>query len=367
MVEMEEMKFARKLSKEVIENYEGPVHYISHHAIIRPEKKSTPVRIVFNSSSVIEGSRLNDYWNKGPDLLNNLFGVVLLFREKAVAISGDISKMYHRVLFPEEDQHVHRFLWRNMEKEPDVYVKTVLTFCDKPAPAMAQIALQKTAEENFVSHPEATKAIKENSYMDDICDSVETVERARKQTDDIDTVLATGRFKVKGWTSNKTEKNDSDGEMELKMFKGDSGEKVLGIEWKNQTDTFSFKVKTGLMQHTSKEDCSNEHQPSLTKREIFSHIARIYDPIGFVAAFLIKAKIGMQQLWKSGYEWDQELLPEICQKWTVLSIELEQLNELTFPRCLTPESTLGQPMLCIFSDASRKVCLCLRTMVYSKR
>lgn len=54
------------------------------------------------------------------------------------------------VLIPERDQHVHRFLWRNleMEREPDGYVKTVLTFGDKPAPAMAQGALRKTAEEN---------------------------------------------------------------------------------------------------------------------------------------------------------------------------------------------------------------------------
>ena len=53
---------------------------------------------------------------------------------------------------------------------------------------MAQIALQKTAEENLASHPQAAKAIKENLYMNDICDSVETAEKARKQTDDIDTV-----------------------------------------------------------------------------------------------------------------------------------------------------------------------------------
>ena len=36
---------------------------------------------------------------------------------------------------------------------------------------MAQITLQKTAEENEILHPQAAKAIKENSYMDDICDS----------------------------------------------------------------------------------------------------------------------------------------------------------------------------------------------------
>ena len=101
-----------------MENYKGPVHYISHQAVLRPElKKSTPVRIVFNSSCVYQGNRLNDYWKKEPDLLYNLFGVVLRFREKKVAVNDDISKMYHRVLIPERDQHVHRFVWRNLETE----------------------------------------------------------------------------------------------------------------------------------------------------------------------------------------------------------------------------------------------------------
>lgn len=110
MQEMEKMKFSRKLSKKEVDSYTGPVHYIPHHAVIRPEKKSTPVRIVFNSSSVYQGHALNDYWLKGPDLLNSLFGVILRFRERPVAVIGDISKMYHRVLIPERDQHVHRFL-----------------------------------------------------------------------------------------------------------------------------------------------------------------------------------------------------------------------------------------------------------------
>ncbi|XP_028408643.1 uncharacterized protein LOC114531192 [Dendronephthya gigantea] len=206
MVQMEEMKFSRKLSTEEMEKYERPVHYISHHAVIRPEKKSTPVRIVFNLSAVYKGSRLNDYWRKGPDLLNGLFGVILRFRENEVAISGDISKMYHRVRIPVEDQHVHRYLWRDLkvDREPDTYVKTVLMFGDKPAPAMAQIALQKTAVENQELYPQAAKAIKANSYMDDLCDSLDTIQQARKQTEDIDKILKTGGFCVKEWISNKT-------------------------------------------------------------------------------------------------------------------------------------------------------------------
>ena len=204
ITEMTELSFARKLSKEEITNHKGPVHYIAHHEVVRPEKKSTPVRIVFNSSASYQGHKLNDYRFKGPDLLNNLFGVVLRFRENEVAISGDISKMYHRVLIPKADQDVHRFLWRNLEthRELDVYAKTVLTFGDKPAPAMAQIALRKTAEEARETNPEAAKTLLENSYVDDICDSVPNVEKAQQLTTDVDKVLASGGFKVKGWTSN---------------------------------------------------------------------------------------------------------------------------------------------------------------------
>ncbi|XP_068693002.1 uncharacterized protein [Montipora foliosa] len=84
MVEMNEMTFSRKLSKQEFKGYRGPVHYISHHEVLRPESKSTPVPIVFNSSAVFRGHRLNDYWMKRPDLLNDLFGVVLRFRENEI-------------------------------------------------------------------------------------------------------------------------------------------------------------------------------------------------------------------------------------------------------------------------------------------
>ena len=192
VVEMNELKFACKLSDVEMKDHKGPVHYVSDHEVLRPEKKSTPIRIVFNSSTNFKGHCLNDCWMKGPDLLNSLFIVILRFRENAVAISGDISKMYHRILIPERDQHVHRFLWRNLEtsRDPDVYVRTVLTFGDKPAPAMAQIALRKTEEEEIDVYPEATETLKKNTYMDDICDSVTSLEKAEKLTDELESVLA---------------------------------------------------------------------------------------------------------------------------------------------------------------------------------
>ena len=193
MTELTEMNFSRKLTKEQMTAYKDPIHYISHHEVVRPEKKTTPIRIVFNSSASYKGHRLNDYWIKGPDLLDSLFGVILRFRENEIAVTEDISKIYRRVLIPERDQQVHRYLWRNMEREsePDVYVKTVLTLGDKPAPA---IALRKTADEAKSSYPHAVKVLKENTYMDDICDSVHTVQEAEQLTADMDNVLSQGAW-----------------------------------------------------------------------------------------------------------------------------------------------------------------------------
>lgn len=246
---------------------------------------------------------------KGPDLLNNLFGVVLHFREREVAVVGDISKMYHRILIPERDQQVHGFLWRNLEisREPDVYVKTVLTFGDKPAPAMAQTALRKTAQEGMTTHPKAAEIIMKNTYMDDICDSVDTVKEARQQTEDVDKVLEKGGFKVKGWISNKPLNGESQNEKTemTTIFQGAVEEKVLGITWNNHSDTLSFKVNFEFINQIT-EVKQRKPEIKLTKRVLLSQVARIYDPVGFAAAFLIRAKTKMQALWQAGVGWEEE-------------------------------------------------------------
>ena len=133
--------------------------------------------------------------------------------------------------------------------------------------------------------------------MDDLCDSLDTVKQAQKQTDDMDKILETEGFRLKEWISNKTlNQEDSREEMAMKMLEGDSKEKFLGLEWKHKVDKFSYKVKVDLSNIKNEEDELKLTRPLLTKRAILSRIARIYDPIGFAAAFLIRAKIGIQEL-----------------------------------------------------------------------
>ncbi len=356
MKEMEEMKFSRKLTKDEIDEWKGPVHYVAHHAVVRPEKKSTPVRIVFNSSASYNGHILNEYWYKGPDLLNSLFGVILRFREKEVAVVGDIAKMYHMVAIPLSDQHVHRFLWRNMEtdREPDVYVKTVLTFGDRPSPTMATVAMHKTAELKEAIKPKAAEAIKKNTYMDDVCDSQPSAAEAKALIDDIDDVLDKGGFQIKEWISNAklTNTNPRD-EVVLGENEESNVQKVLGTVWNPNEDQFSFAVKIEIPEASPNEKSMSRIPCKLTKRIILSKLSGIFDPIGAGAATLNKAKIGMQELWQRGLSWDEQIPPDLVNKWTELFNEMISLNKVRFQRCLTPAGAICNPELITFCDASR--------------
>ena len=148
--------------------------------------------------SKFKGHTLNEYWAKGPDLLNNLLGVLIRFRENRIVISGDIRKMYHAVKIDSIDQLTHRFLWRNMEieREPDVYVITSVSFGDKPAGNIATLALRKTAEMGKETYFKAANVIQNSTRVDDIIDSVDSLNEAKELTEDIDKLLP-GGFEIK--------------------------------------------------------------------------------------------------------------------------------------------------------------------------
>jgi hypothetical protein len=82
-------------------------------------------------------------------------------------------------------------------------------------------------------------------------------------------------------------------------------------------------------------------------------VARVFDPIGFAAVFLILAKIGLQRIWQRGFAWDEELPSDVAKWWNEFFKEIEELNSVSFPRSLTPLNKIGLPTLCIFADASR--------------
>ena len=133
ITDMLDRNVARNVTEEELARYMGPQFDLSHHAVMKPDSKSTPCRIVFNSSASFMGLSLNECLAKGPSLLNSLLGILIRFRENQIAFIGDIKKMYHSIDIPLHDQMTHLFLWRDcdMSVKPTTYAITAVNMGDR--------------------------------------------------------------------------------------------------------------------------------------------------------------------------------------------------------------------------------------------
>ncbi|XP_063843679.1 uncharacterized protein LOC135090655 [Scylla paramamosain] len=348
---------ARKLNREELNWYKGPVHYLSHHEVLKQSSASTPTRIVFNASASYNGHVLNNYWAKGPNVMNSLFGLLLRFREGSIAFVGDIAKMFNSIRLSEFDSHVHRFLWRDFEdRAPDHYALTAVPFGDICSPAIAILAMRQTAEKCKEEFPEAANVIVQDSYMDDIIHSMNDTEKASQIIKDVELILNRGNFHMKEWIiSGKTQVgNDVD-------LSGIPGEKVLGLVWNPVEDEISFKMK---MKSTCKQTCSvevksnsDEPQNPLTKRKALSYISTIFDPMGFVTPVTLRGKLLMRQIIEyidengRKLDWDDPLPEEFIGKWYKFCHDMHELGTIKLPRCIC-NAELVEPTLILFNDAS---------------
>ncbi|XP_058445979.1 uncharacterized protein LOC131427079 [Malaya genurostris] len=122
--------------------------------------------------------------------------------------------------------------------------------------------------------------------------------------------------------------------------------------WLPEEDVFSFSL-------TLRED----HMPLLageivpTKRQLLSVVMSIYDPNGLVAAFVIHGKILIQDVWRSGIDWNDSIPVELLCRWKRWVAVLQKIESVKVPRCYFknhhPEN-LKNLELHIFVDASVK-------------
>ena len=86
--------YAERVPSEDIINNKG--WYLDHFPVIY-SGKSTACRIVWNAASLHDSVSLNDGLCKRPDLLNNLFQVLIVWRVNDIALVGDIKKMFNQI------------------------------------------------------------------------------------------------------------------------------------------------------------------------------------------------------------------------------------------------------------------------------
>ena len=89
-------EYARKLSSDEIEKTSQRTWYLPHHPVFN-EHNPNKVRIFFHAAVKHDGMSFNKALLTGPDLLNNLTGILLRFRNHKVEMAADIEAMYRQV------------------------------------------------------------------------------------------------------------------------------------------------------------------------------------------------------------------------------------------------------------------------------
>ena len=307
------------------------------------ENKPEKLRIVFDCAASVGGISLNKEVLQGPDFTNNLVGVLLRFREEPVAVMRGIEGKFHQVRVSPKDRDALRFLWWiKIGGEVEVYRMCVHLFGGVWSPSCASFALRRVAEDPRTEFPDETiQTVLKNFYGDDCLKSVGTTDRAINIVDGLCKLLALAGFRLTKWISNDRkvleaipvqERAKADKDLDL-----DHGllpiERALGIHWNTETDHFGVQVK--------------EKQRELTRRGLLSVVSSVYDPMGLVCPFVVRAKMIFQDECKYSKEWDDPLSPENEVRWWLE--ELPLLGQFRDVRCVLP-AEFGRPVN--FCDAS---------------
>ena len=133
---------------------------------------------------------------------------------------------------------------------------------------------------------------------------------------------------IRHWTSNSKDalaaspaELRADGNVDLGSDEASMAlEKTLGLLWNPNLDEFQFAIKASL-------------EKAQSKREVLRRLMSVFDPLGFLASFLITGKFLLQETWKKKIGRDEPLPEDLQKKWQFFQDEVQWLKNVRIPRC----------------------------------
>ena len=90
----------------------GKVHYLPHRPVIKSDRETTKIRIVFDASAHVNGEPcLNDILDPEPSLIPLIFDILLRFRSGKIGLVADMKQAFLQINIAEEHRDYLRFIW----------------------------------------------------------------------------------------------------------------------------------------------------------------------------------------------------------------------------------------------------------------
>lgn len=333
------------------------VYYLPHRAVIREDRLTTKIRIVFDASSHARGVRsLNDNLEVGPNLNSDIVALLLRFRQFKIGMTADVEKAFLQITLKEQDRDSLRFLW--FESCPqlgqplphrEVWRMSRVPFGATSSPFLLMATLRHHFGLHQSRYPRTTGLLMRSMYMDDLVFGAHSEVEAKLLYQETLEIFKAASMNIRKWITNNPTvaavfQDGSSQEQTAYPLPSPKESKVLGLRWDTVKDCFGFNLQATLKPHDS----------PTTKRLTLRAIAQIFDPLGFLSPFVVTAKILLQDLWKRNLGWDDELPQDLLRVWEQWCEDLCAFSGLAIPRFLGHGmcGCITKANLHIFSDAS---------------
>ena len=339
----------------------GQVHYLPRRPVIREDKSTTKVRMVFDASSKIEGPSLNECLYPGSSITESLFGVLLRFRLYRYAFISDIEKAFLHISLAPEHREFARFLWFNevhnltSENINDATI-TVYRLCrvlfgvtSSPFLLSATIIehMKQFKDVDFVD-----KFLK-SLHVDDLSSGGDTINDVYTFFMRSKSALTKACFNLRKFESNSTE---LDNLVKPERPGTEDDTKILGLTWNKLNDQFIFSFQHLLPLAVDIP----------TKRELIRFLASIYDPLGLLNPYIVKLKILFQEVCVNKVPWDTKLYGELLSAWSEILQDICVASPIVVDRLYHFSGSVTRVEIHGFSDASLRAFGCVYLKVFDE-
>ncbi|XP_052778713.1 uncharacterized protein LOC128216176 [Mya arenaria] len=202
-----------QLDKNIIEKVErkfrdGICHYIPHHAVIKPDKATTKLRVVYDASAKTRSDNrsLNECLYRGPVMLRDLCGLLMRFRLHKIGIVADIEKAFLQIGLQKSQRDVTRFLWLKDISSPstDPYNIQEYRFCRVPFGIISSpFILGATMDYHLETcDSEIAQQLRDGIYMDNVITGVDSVSEASDLYKESKQIFSEASMNLREWASN---------------------------------------------------------------------------------------------------------------------------------------------------------------------